>query len=125
MTVQTELETALDAYIQANFTGTLAQISGTKLNLERLLEIQSYLTAGSGGGGGGTTDPTTFTTSTVCLTTALTESSIALTSAKKVAIFSRTNTPIRLSTTSGNTINTQNFEVILSSFSMSGQTINV
>jgi hypothetical protein len=58
--------------------------------------------------------PTTFIASTVCLTTALSESSIALTAAKKLAIFSRTNTTFRISSTSGNTINTQNFEAILS-----------
>lgn len=57
--------------------------------------------------------PTNFTVTTVCLTTALVESSISLTSAKKIACYSRTNTIFRLSTTSGNTINTQNFEIVL------------
>ena len=57
--------------------------------------------------------PPTFTASTVCLTTALVEGSIALTSAKILAMESRTSTAFRLSTTSGNTINTQNFEAVL------------
>lgn len=57
---------------------------------------------------------TTFTVSTVCLVTALVESFIALTGVKILAMHSRTNTVFRLSTTSGNTTNTQNFESILS-----------
>ena len=57
--------------------------------------------------------PPTFAASTVCLTTALTESSIALTGAKILAMHSRTNTTFRISTISGNTINTQNFESVL------------
>jgi hypothetical protein len=47
-----------------------------------------------------------------------------LTGAKKIAIFSRTNTPIRFSTTSGDTINTQNFEVILTGNEYSESGIN-
>jgi len=56
----------------------------------------------------------TFAASTVCLTTALSEGSLALTNAKKIAMFSRTSTSFRISTTANNTINTQNFEPILS-----------
>lgn len=44
MTVQTDLQTALDAYIQANFSGTLPAISADKLNLEQLLRILETVT---------------------------------------------------------------------------------
>ena len=46
MTVQTDLATALDAYIQSTFTGTLPAISAEKRNLEDLLRIQQSLSAG-------------------------------------------------------------------------------
>lgn len=48
MTVQATLSAALDAEIQARFTGSLAEISASKLNLEDLLDIQQSLAAGSG-----------------------------------------------------------------------------
>ena len=58
--------------------------------------------------------PTTYLVSTVCLVAALIESStITFTNVKKLAIESRTNTSFRLSTISGDTINTQNFEAVL------------
>lgn len=43
MTVQSDLKTALDAYIQSNTSGTLTQVSASNLNLARLLEIQESL----------------------------------------------------------------------------------
>ena len=43
MPVQSDLNIAIDAYIQSNFTGTLAEISALKLPLERLLVIQRSL----------------------------------------------------------------------------------
>ena len=43
---------------------------------------------------------------------------------KKIAIYSRTNTTFRLSTISGNTINTQNFEAVLSGNEYSESEIN-
>jgi hypothetical protein len=45
MTVQSGLSTALDAYIQSNFTGTLDQVSASKLNLQSLLQIQRSLSS--------------------------------------------------------------------------------
>lgn len=53
MTVQTDLSIAIDAYIQTEFTGSLAEIGATKLPLQTLLEIQQSLSTGGGGGGGG------------------------------------------------------------------------
>ena len=43
MPVQSDLNIAIDTYIQSNFTGTLAEISALKLPLERLLGIQRSL----------------------------------------------------------------------------------
>jgi len=56
MTVQTDLQTNLDAYIQANFSGSLAEVSASKKPLEDLLDIQQSLS--SGGGSGGVADTT-------------------------------------------------------------------
>ena len=44
MTVQTALQTALDAYIQSQFQGILPEISASKIPLADLLEIQQVLT---------------------------------------------------------------------------------
>lgn len=51
MTVQTNLAAAIDAYIQANYEGSLAEISATTLNLETLLQLQKSLSTDGGGGG--------------------------------------------------------------------------
>lgn len=51
MTVQTDLQTNLDAYIQANFSGSLAEVSASKKPLEDLLNIQQSLSNGDGSGG--------------------------------------------------------------------------
>ena len=50
MTVQTDLQTALDAYIQANFSGSLAEVSAAKKPLEDLLRILDTVTTSDGGG---------------------------------------------------------------------------
>ena len=49
MTVQTDLQTALDAYIQSQFQGILPEISASKLPLAQLLKIQQTLSSGGGG----------------------------------------------------------------------------
>ena len=59
MTVQTDLQTALDVYIQSTFTGTLPAISAEKRNLEDLLKIQQSLIDA---GGADTTATGTITT---------------------------------------------------------------
>lgn len=51
MTVQTDLQTALDAYIQANYSGSLAEVSAAKKPLEDLLQILDTVTTSGGGGG--------------------------------------------------------------------------
>ena len=43
MTVQIDLQTALDAYIQSQFQGTLPEISASKIPLADLLKIQQAL----------------------------------------------------------------------------------
>lgn len=50
MTVQTDLQTALDAYIQANYSGSLAEVSAAKKPLEDLLRILDTVTTSGGGG---------------------------------------------------------------------------
>lgn len=50
MTVQTDLQTALDAYIQANYSGSLAEVSAAKKPLEDLLRILDTVTTSDGGG---------------------------------------------------------------------------
>lgn len=49
MTVQTDLQTALDAYIQANYSGSLAEVSAAKKPLEDLLRILDTVTTSGGG----------------------------------------------------------------------------
>ena len=136
MTVQTDLQTALETYINSGvFQGTLAEVSADKKNLENLLEILQSLSGSSSittntsieFGAGATTaktqrvtiatdsaiqPPTTRTTATVCLTTALSESNLVVSAVKILEMDSRTNTPFRFSFTSGNTINTQNFTTV-------------
>ena len=136
MTVQTDLQTALETYINSGvFQGTLAEVSADKKNLEDLLEILQSLSGSSSitantaieYGAGATTaktqrvvvasdsaiqPATTRATSVICLTTALAESSIALSAVKILELDSRTNTPFRFAFTSGNTINTQNFTTV-------------
>ena len=75
MTVQTDLQTDLDAYIQSNFQGSLEEVSADQLPLQNLLKLQSYL-ANSGGGSGGaapkaTTAPTTSVASSTSSVTLL------------------------------------------------------
>ena len=48
MTVQSNLSTAINAYIQSTFLGTLTEISASKINLTSLLEIQQTLADPSG-----------------------------------------------------------------------------
>ena len=59
MSVQTDLATAIDDYIQSTFTGTLPAISAEKRNLEDLLKIQQSLIDA---GGADTTATGTITT---------------------------------------------------------------
>lgn len=49
MTVQSDLQTALDAYIQANYSGSLAEVSAAKKPLEDLLRILDTVTTSGGG----------------------------------------------------------------------------
>ena len=120
MTIWTDLQSAIEAKITAlGYTGTLANLGIDQPyapSLRNLLDLQTalYGVTGSIGGASVDTNPTTFAVSTICLNTALVEASIAFVNAKKIAIYSRTNTAFRLSTISGNTINTQNFEAVLS-----------
>lgn len=44
MTVQSDLKTALETYINSNFSGELAAVSAEQLNLERLLKILESVT---------------------------------------------------------------------------------
>jgi hypothetical protein len=74
MTVQTDLQTDLDVYIQSNFQGSLEEVSADQLPLQNLLKLQSYL--GSGGGSGAaapkaTTAPTTSVASSTSSATLL------------------------------------------------------
>ena len=80
MTVQTDLQTNLDTYIQSNFQGSLEEVSADQLPLQNLLELQSYVVnsggGGSGGGSGGsggkaTTAPTTSVASSTSSVTLL------------------------------------------------------
>jgi hypothetical protein len=48
MTVQTDLQTALNAYIQANYSGSLSEVSAAKLPLEELLQILHTVTTSGG-----------------------------------------------------------------------------
>jgi len=73
MTVQTDLQTVLDAYIQSNFQGSLEEVSADQLPLQNLLKLQSYL-ANSGSGGAApkaTTAPTTSIASSTSSVTLL------------------------------------------------------
>ena len=120
MTIWTDLQAAIEAKITAlGYTGTLANLGIDQPyspSLRNLLDLQAtlYGVTGVSSGASVDTNPTTFAVSTICLVTALAEGSLAFANAKKIVIYSRTNTTFRLSTTSGNTINTQNFEAVLS-----------
>ena len=72
MSVQTDLATAIDAYIQSTFTGTLAAVSAEKRNLEDLLDILDSVTAL---GGADTTATGTITTQNLVPTGAATTGS--------------------------------------------------
>jgi hypothetical protein len=98
MTVQTDLQTDLDAYIQSNFQGSLEEVSADQLPLQNLLELQSYLVnsggGGSGGGSGGsggkaTTAPTTSVASSTSSVTLL-----ALNTNRKWASFRNDSTSV-------------------------------
>ena len=72
MSVQTDLATAIDDYIQSTFTGTLPAISAEKRNLEDLLKIQQSLIDA---GGADTTATGTITTQNLVPTGAATAGS--------------------------------------------------
>ena len=72
MSVQTDLATAIDDYIQSTFTGTLPAISAEKRNLEDLLKIQQSLIDA---GGADTTATGTITTQNLVPTGAATTGS--------------------------------------------------
>jgi hypothetical protein len=118
MTIWTDLQTLIDAKAAAlGYTGTLAELGIDQPfspTLANLLALQAELAAitGSSGDGGGSQPATTRTTSVICLTTALSESSIALSAVKILELDSRTNTPFRFAFTANNTINTQNFTTV-------------
>jgi hypothetical protein len=78
--------------------------------INRRASIQQAIAAS--GGSGALQPPSTRTDSTVCLTTALSEFSIAMTEVKIYELDSRTSTQFRFSFVSGNTINTQNFATV-------------
>jgi hypothetical protein len=94
MTVQTDLQTALDAYIQSNFQGSLEEVSADQLPLQNLLKLQSYLANSGGGGAGGaapkaTTAPTTSVASSTSSVTLL-----ALNANRKWASFRNDSTQV-------------------------------
>jgi hypothetical protein len=100
MTVQTDLQTDLDAYIQSNFQGSLEEVSADQLPLQNLLKLQSYL-ANSGGGSGGaapkaTTAPTTSVASSTSSVTLL-----ALNTNRKWASFRNDSTSVAYIAKSG------------------------
>jgi hypothetical protein len=100
MTVQTDLQTVLDAYIQSNFQGSLEEVSADQLPLQNLLKLQSYL-ANSGGGSGGaapkaTTAPTTSVASSTSSVTLL-----ALNTNRKWASFRNDSTSVAYIAKSG------------------------
>lgn len=104
MTVQTDLQTDLDAYIQSNFQGSLEEVSADQLPLQNLLKLQSYLVnsgGGSGGGSGGaapkaTTAPTTSVASSTSSVTLL-----ALNTNRKWASFRNDSTSVAYIAKSG------------------------
>jgi hypothetical protein len=107
MTVQTDLQTVLDAYIQSNFLGSLEEVSADQLPLQNLLKLQSYLADSGGGGGGGgggsgggahkaTTAPTTSVASSTSSVTLL-----ALNTNRKWAAFRNDSTSVAYIAKSG------------------------
>jgi len=101
MTVQTDLQTDLDAYIQSNFQGSLEEVSADQLPLQNLLELQSYLVNSGGGGSGGaahkaTTAPTTSVASNTSSVTLL-----ALNTNRKWASFRNDSTSVAYIAKSG------------------------
>lgn len=71
MTVQTDLQTNLDTYIQSNFQGSLEEVSADQLPLQNLLELQSYLANNGGAAPKATTAPTTSVASSTSSVTLL------------------------------------------------------
>jgi len=114
MTIWTDLQTLIDAKAAAlGYTGTLAELGIDQPfspTLANLLALQAELAAITGSSA--IQPATTRTTSVICLTTALSEASIALSAVKILELDSRTNTPFRFALTANNTTNTQNFTTV-------------
>jgi hypothetical protein len=98
MTVQTDLQTVLDAYIQSNFLGSLEEVSADQLPLQNLLKLQSYL-ADSGGGGSASKATTAPTTSVASSATSVTL--LALNTNRKWASFRNDSTSVAYIAKSG------------------------
>jgi len=101
MTVQTDLQTALDAYIQSNFQGSLEEVSADQLPLQNLLKLQSYL-ANSGGGGAGGAAPKATTASTTSVASSTSSVTLlALNANRKWASFRNDSTQVAYIAKSG------------------------
>jgi hypothetical protein len=98
MTVQTDLQTDLDAYIQSNFQGSLEEVSADQLPLQNLLKLQSYL-ANSGSGGAAPKATTAPTTSVASSTSSVTL--LALNTNRKWASFRNDSTSVAYIAKSG------------------------
>jgi hypothetical protein len=96
MTVQTDLQTDLDAYIQSNFQGSLEEVSADQLPLQNLLELQSYLANSGGAAPKATTAPTTSVASSATSVTLL-----ALNTNRKWASFRNDSTSVAYIAKSG------------------------
>lgn len=96
MTVQTDLQTVLDAYIQSNFQGSLEEVSADQLPLQNLLELQSYLANSGGAAPKATTAPTTSVASSATSVTLL-----ALNTNRKWASFRNDSTSVAYIAKSG------------------------
>jgi hypothetical protein len=100
MTVQTDLQTDLDAYIQSNFQGSLEEVSADQLPLQNLLELQSYLGSGGGGSGGAAPKATTAPTTSVA-SSATSVTLLALNTNRKWASFRNDSTSVAYIAKSG------------------------
>jgi len=98
MTVQTDLQTVLDAYIQSNFQGSLEEVSADQLPLQNLLKLQSYLVnsggGGSGGGSGGSGGKATTAPTTSVASSATSVTLLALNTNRKWASFRNDSTSV-------------------------------
>jgi hypothetical protein len=98
MTVQTDLQTDLDAYIQSNFQGSLEEVSADQLPLQNLLKLQSYLVnsggGGSGGGSGGSGGKATTAPTNSVASSATSVTLLALNTNRKWASFRNDSTSV-------------------------------